>query len=110
MRSTNAIYIAQQAGIPLRMAGKLDPEVDARYFKEHIEPHIDGKSIVYEGKVGGQRKREMPAGTRFLHFPIQWKEPSGLVMTEVLACGTPVVAVAMSSAPEIVNLQGHLRG
>jgi glycosyltransferase involved in cell wall biosynthesis len=99
----NAIYIAKQAGIPLRMAGKVDPGVDAHYFEERIKPHIDREMIVYEGEVGGSRKRELLAGARFLLFPVQWEEPFGLVMTEALACGTPVVADAMGAAPEIVK-------
>jgi glycosyltransferase involved in cell wall biosynthesis len=99
----NAVYIAQQAGIPLRMAGKVDPGVDTHYFEERIEPHIDGEMIVYEGEVGGNHKRELLCGARFLLFPIQWEEPFGLVMTEALACGTPVVADAMGAAPEIVK-------
>src|SRR5918997_243200 len=99
----NAIYVAGQAGIPLRMAGKVDPGVDAHYFKERIEPHIDGENIVYEGEVNQSQKRELLAGARFLLFPIQWEEPFGLVMTEALACGTPVLADAMGSASEIVK-------
>jgi glycosyltransferase involved in cell wall biosynthesis len=99
----NAIYIAKQAGIPLRMAGKVDPGVDAHYVEERIQPHIDGEMIVYEGEVGGERKRELLSGAKFLLFPIQWEEPFGLVMTEALACGTPVVADAMGAAPEIVR-------
>jgi glycosyltransferase involved in cell wall biosynthesis len=99
----NAIYIARQAGVPLRLAGKVDPGVDTHYFKERIEPHIDGEMIVYEGEVDGQRKRELLSGARFLLFPIQWEEPFGLVMTEALSCGTPVVADAMGSASEIVK-------
>jgi glycosyltransferase involved in cell wall biosynthesis len=35
-------------------------------------------------------------------FPIQWPEPFGLVMTEALACGTPVVAWRNGSVPEVV--------
>ena len=41
-------------------------------------------------------------------FPIQWEEPFGLVMTEALACGTPVVATAMGSVPEIVGEDGEV--
>jgi glycosyltransferase involved in cell wall biosynthesis len=99
----NAIYIAQRAGVHLRMAGKVDPGVDTHYFKERIEPHIDGDNIAYEGEVNQSQKRELLAGARFLLFPIQWEEPFGLVMTEALACGTPVVADAMGSASEIVK-------
>jgi glycosyltransferase involved in cell wall biosynthesis len=99
----NAIYVAQQTGIPLRMAGKVDPGADTRYFEERIQPHLDGENIFYEGEVGAEKKRELLAGARFLLFPIQWEEPFGLVMTEALACGTPVVASAMGAAPEIVE-------
>jgi glycosyltransferase involved in cell wall biosynthesis len=99
----NAIYIAQRAGVRLRLAGKVDPGVDALYFEQRIKPHIDGENIVYEGEVDGEQKRELLAGARFLLFPIQWEEPFGLVMTEALACGTPVVADAMGSASEIVK-------
>jgi glycosyltransferase involved in cell wall biosynthesis len=99
----NAIYIAERAGVPLRMAGKLDPGVDTHYFEERIEPYVDGESIIYEGEVDSPRKQELLAGARFLLFPIQWEEPFGLVMTEALACGTPVVADAMGSASEIVK-------
>jgi glycosyltransferase involved in cell wall biosynthesis len=99
----NAIYVARQAGVPIRMAGKVDPGADARYFEERIEPHLDGEHIVYEGEADNDQKRELLAGARFLLFPIQWEEPFGLVMTEALACGTPVVASAMGSAAEIVS-------
>jgi glycosyltransferase involved in cell wall biosynthesis len=99
----NAIYIAQRAGVHLRLAGKVDPGVDALYFEQRIKPHIDGENIVYEGEVDGEQKRELLAGARFLLFPIQWEEPFGLVMTEALACGTPVVADAMGSASEIIK-------
>jgi glycosyltransferase involved in cell wall biosynthesis len=99
----NAIYIAQEADVPLRMAGKVDPGADSRYFEERIEPHLDGEHIVFEGEVGAEQKRKLLSRARLLLFPIQWEEPFGLVMTEALACGTPVVATAMGSAPEIVK-------
>jgi glycosyltransferase involved in cell wall biosynthesis len=99
----NAIYVSRRAGIPLRMAGKVDPGVDTRYFEERIKPHVDGENFIYEGEVDNEYKQEILAGARFLLFPIQWEEPFGLVMTEALACGTPVVAGAMGAASEIVR-------
>jgi glycosyltransferase involved in cell wall biosynthesis len=36
-------------------------------------------------------------------FPIDWPEPFGLVMIEALACGTPVIAYAQGSVPEIIE-------
>ncbi len=36
-------------------------------------------------------------------FPIQWHEPFGLVMTEAMACGTPVIARPLGAALELVR-------
>src|SRR5579875_2059670 len=48
---------------------------------------------------------------RALLFPIDWPEPFGLVMTESMACGTPVVARPLGAAPEVVEdgVTGFLR-
>jgi glycosyltransferase involved in cell wall biosynthesis len=36
-------------------------------------------------------------------FPITWSEPFGLVMAESMAVGTPVIAIAMGSTPEVIE-------
>jgi len=35
-------------------------------------------------------------------FPITWKEPFGLVMIESMVTGTPVIAISLGSAPEVI--------
>ena len=55
----------------------------------------------YIGEVG-EEKRDLYAGARALLMPIRWPEPFGLVMTEAMACGTPVIAFPEGSAPELV--------
>ena len=35
-------------------------------------------------------------------FPITWREPFGLVMVESMASGTPVIAMRMGSAAEVI--------
>lgn len=36
-------------------------------------------------------------------FPLSWEEPFGLVLAESMACGTPVIAYARGSVPEIIK-------
>lgn len=57
----------------------------------------------YVGEVSASEKAGLLAGAVALFNPIQWDEPFGLVMIEALACGTPVLATARGSAPEIVE-------
>jgi glycosyltransferase involved in cell wall biosynthesis len=38
-----------------------------------------------------------------LLFPINWREPFGLVMIEAMACGTPVIAYPLGSVPEVMQ-------
>jgi glycosyltransferase involved in cell wall biosynthesis len=98
-----AIEVSKRTGLPLVLAGKIDPGADREYFDELILPHVDGQNIRFEGEVPDDRKRELFAGARALVFPIQWDEPFGLVMIEAMACGTPVIATPFGAVPEVVN-------
>ncbi len=55
------------------------------------------------GMVSGRRKAELLAGARALIFPIRWEEPFGLVVTEALVSGTPVITTPRGSMPELVT-------
>ena len=95
-----AIAAAREADAPLVLAGPVQPGQE-EFFASEVEPHVDGEQIRYIGEVG-EEKAELYAGARALLMPIRWAEPFGLVMTEAMACGTPVIAFPEGSAPEIV--------
>lgn len=96
-----AIAVAKRAGIPLKIAGEIQP-VFRNYFETHIKPHIDGKFIEYVGVADLSAKNELLGNSLALLFPIQWDEPFGLVLIEAMACGAPILALPGGSVSEIV--------
>jgi glycosyltransferase involved in cell wall biosynthesis len=95
-----AIAAAQEADVRLLLAGPVQPGQE-EFFAREVEPQLDGDRIHYIGEVG-EEKGELFAGARAFLMPIRWPEPFGLVMTEAMACGTPVIAFPEGSAPELV--------
>jgi glycosyltransferase involved in cell wall biosynthesis len=96
-----AIEIAKRVGIPLRMAGKVDP-VDEEFFREHVEPLVDGEFIQFLGEANHHQKNNLMGRAVATLFPINWREPFGLVMIESMAAGTPVIGMSMGSVPEVI--------
>jgi glycosyltransferase involved in cell wall biosynthesis len=98
-----AILVAQRAGIPLMMAMRIS-EPERPYFEEVIRPMLDrARGLVeFVGEVGGHERDELFGRARAVLFSSIWEEPFGLVMTEALAHGTPVVALRRGSSPEII--------
>ncbi len=97
-----AIEIAQRAGVPLRIAAKID-RADERYFHECIAPLLHGPLIEFIGEIDERQKPEFLGNAIALLFPIDWPEPFGLVMIEALASGTPIIAWPVGSIPEVVE-------
>ena len=97
-----AMRIARVAGLPLHIAAKV-PSGERGYFKEQLAPKIDGHSVRLTGEVDDTTKQSFLAGAAALLFPIDWPEPFGLVMSEAMACGTPVIAYRCGSVPEVID-------
>ena len=97
-----AIRIAAQAGMPLKIAAKVD-RVDEEYFKTTIEPLLGVGNVEFIGEIREDQKSEFLGNAAALLFPIAWREPFGLVMIESMACGTPVVAFENGSVPEVLE-------
>ena len=97
-----AVALAQETGLPLKMAAKCREPQERQYFDRLVRPHLT-PTIEYVGEIGHEEKVELLLGARALVFPIDWEEPFGLAMTEAMACGTPVVATRRGSVPEVVE-------
>lgn len=96
----DAIKIAQKTGHRLIIAGIIQ---DAHYFKEQVEPHINGTQIEYIGSVGPEKRQAVLGGAIALLHPIYFDEPFGLSVVEAMACGTPTIAYRRGSMPEIIQ-------
>jgi glycosyltransferase involved in cell wall biosynthesis len=100
-----AIEAARGARLSIVLAGKCAEPIEREYFAREIEPRL-GPDVVVFGLADALEKRDLLARARCLLFPVLWDEPFGLVMTEAMACGTPVVALRRGSVPEVV-VDGH---
>jgi glycosyltransferase involved in cell wall biosynthesis len=100
-RCDRAIEIARRAGLPLKVAGKVDVG-DRAYFRDVVQP-LMGPDVEFVGEIDDEGKSAFLGGARGLLFPIDWPEPFGLVMVEAFACGTPVVAWRNGSVPEVME-------
>ena len=101
-RADRAIEIAKRAGVPLKLAAKVD-KADESYFNEMIRPLLKGRGVEYIGEVNDSEKQAFLGGASALLFPIDWPEPFGLVQIEAIACGTPVIGWRRGSVPEIIE-------
>ena len=94
-----AITIAKAAKRKLILAGIIQ---DRSYFKEKVEPFIDGDQIVFLGHAGPERRKALPGNAAALLHPIGFVEPFGLSVAESMFCGTPVIAYNRGSMPELI--------
>jgi glycosyltransferase involved in cell wall biosynthesis len=93
-----AIEVARRFGMRLVLAAAED-----QYYRERVAPHVDGTSIVYFGEANHEEKVKLYGGARALLYPIQSREPFGLVLAEAMACGTPVAALDRGAVREMVE-------
>ena len=97
-----AVEVAREAGLPLRIAGKMREPAEREYFEEYVAPHL-GHGIDYLGETSHGKKVALLQNARATLFPIEWEEPFGLVMIESMACGTPVIATRWGAVPEVIE-------
>jgi len=93
-----AVQIARMTGEKLLIIG---PPVTGEYWDKKIAPYL-GDKIQYLGFVPREELFKYYQRAKVTLAPIQWEEPFGLILTESMACGAPVIAFARGSVPEIV--------
>jgi glycosyltransferase involved in cell wall biosynthesis len=99
-----AIDIARRAGRRLVIAGNQVDSAEGRaYFDQEVRPHLDANGVTYVGPVDDEAKNRWLGSAAALLMPIEWDEPFGIVMTEAMACGTPVLGFRRGSVPEVVE-------
>ncbi|HEX7017476.1 MAG TPA: glycosyltransferase family 4 protein [Patescibacteria group bacterium] len=95
------IQLIRQTSFKLKIAAKVDT-VDQPYFDQHVKPFIDGEQIEFIGEIGPAEKSNFLKNAKGLLLWLNWEEPFGLVVTEALACGTPVIVNPRGSMPELI--------
>jgi glycosyltransferase involved in cell wall biosynthesis len=96
-----AVEVAKRAGVHLKMVVKRSERFEQDYWEQVVVPRLSGDEEILEN-VCHAEKVDLLGRARATLFSIQWPEPFGLVMIESMACGTPVVATSLGSAPEVV--------
>jgi glycosyltransferase involved in cell wall biosynthesis len=97
-----AVEAARRAGRHLKMVVKCDEDFEIEHWERHVAPVLTGEEEVLVG-AGHDEKMRCVAGATGMLFPITWEEPFGLVVAEAAACGTPVIAFARGSTPELID-------
>ena len=101
-RVDRAIEIANRAGMPLKIAAKID-NADREYYETVIKPLMSDPNVEFIGEIGESEKDKFLGNAYAYLFPIDWPEPFGLTMIEAMACGTPTIAFNCGSVPEIMQ-------
>lgn len=96
-----ALQVAAETGKKLRIAAKIDT-VDKTYFQQ-AQSYLNHPNIEFIGEIDLEQKAHELSNARCLMVPIQWEEPFGLMFTEAMASGTPVITYSRGSAPEIIR-------
>lgn len=101
-----AIEISLKTNRKLEISGSISmDQIDRAYFLGEIMQSIKNNEALlkYNGLIERKNMNVFYGKSKLTIFPIQWEEPFGLVMIESMACGTPVVAFARGSVPELIK-------
>jgi glycosyltransferase involved in cell wall biosynthesis len=98
-----AIELAINLGIPIKLAGKVDFQGE-RYFEEQVRPYLDHPLVEFLGELDFGEKVALLGHARCNLHPTGFREPFGLTVLEAAFCGTPTLAIARGSMPELIEV------
>lgn len=97
-----AIQLAINLGIKIKVAGKVDYLGDG-YFETEVEKYFSHPLVEYLGEIGFDEKVELLSKAKCNLHPTGFREPFGLTVLEAAYCGTPTLAIARGSMPELIE-------
>jgi glycosyltransferase involved in cell wall biosynthesis len=100
-----AIQLAINYGIKIKLAGKID-FAGSDYFKEEVKPYLKHPLVEYLGELTPKQTTRLLAHAKCNLHPVGFREPFGLSVLEAAYCGTPTLAIARGSMPELIKV-GH---
>lgn len=98
----DAIDTSAAVNYPLHIATSGN-YTDSDFYKTHLQSKIENSLVTMTGQLNKEERDNWMKNAKALLMPIKWEEPFGMVMVEAMACGTPVIAYALGSVPEIVR-------
>ena len=97
-----AVMTARETGMHLVCALKISEPRERVHWEQDVVPMLPGDATVLM-EIEHEEKADLLSRAKAVLFPIDWDEPFGLVMTEAMACGTPVIATPRGSVPEVIE-------
>lgn len=98
----DAIAVAQQTRIPLKILGKLENQE----YWQHLQSQFPDAPFEYLGFLNTQELQAAIRTCSTLLMTPKWIEAFGLVAIEALACGVPITAYRRGGPIEIIR-HGH---
>ena len=99
--------LAEILGFKLKVAGSMVFSDHAAYGKEYLKrietlPNVEYVPLPMDS-THHKAKRELYRRAKAFIYPVKYQECFGMVVTEAMACGCPVIATKNGAMPELIE-------